>query len=100
MLGWGRRRHRKLQKCNERKKGFHHHKGFGKHCDISLDKALEHKKYVIMSNPDRKTVEMGVFNGGIITVHKNDGTDPNLVVAVGESRYIISRDVAKRIVVR
>ena len=99
MLGWGKGRHRKSHNCTGEKRCIHG-KGFG-HChNTTLNNAVVNKKYVILSNPDRKTVEMGVFNGGIITVQKNDSTDPNLVIAVGESRYIMSRAVAERIIVR
>jgi len=54
----------------------------------------------VLSNNDRKTIEMGLFNGAIVTVIKNHLNDVNMVVAVGESRYIISKEVAKKINVR
>jgi Fe2+ transport system protein FeoA len=58
------------------------------------------KKYVIMCNPDKKTMEMGLYVGGLISVQKNVASDPNIVVGVGESRYIIPRELAEKILIR
>ncbi len=55
---------------------------------------------VIISNSDRKTLEMGLFSGALVTVIKNRPSDANLVVAAGESRYIISKEAAVKIQVR
>jgi len=67
---------------------------------ITLAEAEVGKKYIIMHNPDVKTMEMGLYRSGIITVHKNEQENPNIVVGVGESRYIIPRDLAGNIIVR
>jgi Fe2+ transport system protein FeoA len=53
-----------------------------------------------MSNKDRKTLEMGLFSGALVTVIKNHPNDANMVIAVGESRYIIAKDTAQKIQVR
>jgi len=97
---FGRGKNRKFGKGHWRKGS---HRGHGK-CHkfglLPLEAADINKKYIVMCNPDRKTVEMGIFSGGVITVHKNDPTDSNLIVAVGESRYIIPRDLARRILIK
>ncbi len=55
------------------------------------------KKYIILNNPDLKTMEMGIYRGGVITVHKNEEDNQNIVIGVGDSRYIIPRELAGRI---
>ena len=55
---------------------------------------------VVISNGDRKTLEMGLFSGALVHVMKNRPGDANMVVAAGESRYIISKEAAVKIQVR
>lgn len=55
---------------------------------------------IIMSNPDHRTVELGLFSGARIRVEHNDLDEPNMVVAVGESRYAIPKVTAGHILVR
>jgi len=55
---------------------------------------------VVVSNSDRKTLEMGLFTGALVTVMKNQPHAANMVVAAGESRYIISKEAAVKIQVR
>jgi Fe2+ transport system protein FeoA len=43
---------------------------------------------------------MGLFSGALVTVLKNRPRDANMVVAAGESRYIIAKDSACKIQVR
>jgi Fe2+ transport system protein FeoA len=52
---------------------------------------------IVVSNGDRKTLEMGVFSGAPVTVIKNRPHDANMVIATGESRYIISKESAQKI---
>ncbi|OPX29633.1 MAG: hypothetical protein B1H06_01165 [Candidatus Cloacimonas sp. 4484_143] len=106
MFGFGRGR---------RNKDFGHHRqrcdqpGHGKGCGcgrygisrcINLDEAAVGQRYRVIANPDKKTMEMGIYRTGVITVHKNEEGNPNIVVGVGESRYIIPRDLAKKIVIK
>lgn len=88
-------------------RGMKHKHQCGKRCHryrdrdyASLNQAELGKKYVIVCNPDRKTFEMGIFAGGIISVQKNDPNDNNIVVGVGNSRYIIPRELAERILIQ
>jgi len=55
---------------------------------------------VVVSNSDRKTLEMGLFSGALVHVMKNRPGDANMVVAAGESRYVISKEAAAKIQVR
>jgi Fe2+ transport system protein FeoA len=54
----------------------------------------------VVSNGDRKTLEMGLFSGAAVRVIKNRPNDANLVIAAGEGRYILSKEAARKIQVR
>jgi Fe2+ transport system protein FeoA len=88
-LGKGFGKHRRKERCGRRHRRFQ--------CASILTEAEVGKKYIILNNPDIKTMEMGLYRGGIITVHKNEEDNPNIVVGVGESRYIIPRELAEKI---
>jgi len=95
MFGWrkghgkGRMRRRRLRRVFEHENQI-----------FTLNEALEGIPCIVVENPDKKTVEMGIYVGNTVVVQKNDRNEPNIVVAVGESRYIIPRDLAKRILIR
>ncbi|MDD3050928.1 MAG: FeoA family protein [Candidatus Cloacimonetes bacterium] len=65
----------------------------------TLADCLENEEMIIARNLDRKTVEMGLFCGANIKVIRNNENDQNLIVVVGDSRYIISREIAQMIYV-
>ena len=67
---------------------------------INLNEAEENKRYIVFINQDKKTIELGMYVNSIISVQKNDPNEQNIVVRVGESRYIIPRDIAKNIIVK
>jgi Fe2+ transport system protein FeoA len=54
----------------------------------------------ITCNHDHKTVERGLYTGVLIRVLRNEPHEPNLVVAVGDARYVLDRRIAERIRVR
>ncbi len=91
MFGFGKGVNGKRHK----QKHCHRH---GKHHNLNCGKLG--KKYKVISNPDKKTVEMGIFSGSMVEVQKNETTEPNIIVGVGESRYIIPRELAERILIR
>jgi len=66
---------------------------------ISLDQTKVDTEYSIVCNPYLKYFEMGLSHGSPILVIKNTSSDRNLIIGVGDSRYIISRNIAKRIMV-
>ncbi|MCK4654308.1 MAG: ferrous iron transport protein A [Candidatus Cloacimonetes bacterium] len=86
-----------------RRKGNRMHGGrHGRHrrVPVNLNGAIPGNKYIVKFNPDKKTIEMGIYAGSIISVQKNEFDDPNIIVAVGESRYIIPRKTAEQILIK
>ncbi len=55
---------------------------------------------LVVANSDRKTMEMGIFNGTRIHLLQNHENEPNLVIALGDSRYTVPREIAAQISVR
>ncbi|HKL21062.1 MAG TPA: FeoA family protein [Tichowtungia sp.] len=69
-------------------------------CAHPLSDFAQGANVVVVANKDRKTLEMGLFAGALVTVLKNRPRDNKMLVAVGESRYIIDKEAAKKISVR
>ena len=69
-------------------------------CAHPLSDFAQGASVVVVSNKDRKTLEMGLFTGAHVTVLKNRPRDGNMLVAAGESRYIIDKEAAAKIQVR
>lgn len=74
--------------------------GDGICCAHPLSDFAQGAEVVVISNADKKTLEMGLFSGAFVRVMKNRPNDANMVVAAGESRYIISKEAAAKISVR
>ncbi|MCC7299961.1 MAG: ferrous iron transport protein A [Verrucomicrobia bacterium] len=74
--------------------------GQGICCAHPLSDFAQGADVVVISNSDKKTLEMGLFSGALVHVMKNRPGDTSMVVATGESRYIISREAAGKIQVR
>lgn len=68
-------------------------------CDI-LSGVHSDSAVLITCNHDHKTVERGLYTGVQIRVLRNEPGEPNLVVAVGDARYVLDRRIAERIRVR
>ena len=66
-------------------------------CAHPLSDFAQGAHVVVLSNQNRKTLEMGLFSGAYVTVLKNRPRDANMVVATGESRYIIDKEAAAKI---
>ena len=84
---------RQQQRCGRRV-------GQGLCCAHPLSDFAQGADVVVISNSDRKTLEMGLFSGALVHVMKNRPGDTSMVVAAGESRYIISKEAAGKIQVR
>ena len=84
---------RQQQRCGRRV-------GQGLCCAHPLSDFAQGADVVVVSNGDRKTLEMGLFSGALVHVMKNRPGDTSMVVAAGESRYIISKEAAVKIQVR
>jgi Fe2+ transport system protein FeoA len=54
----------------------------------------------VYSNNDLHTIERGIYIGAKITILRNETEEPNLIVAVGDSRYVLDRRIAQKIDVR
>ncbi len=65
----------------------------------TLDLCEEKKRVRIISNPDLKTVELGLHSNALIRVVSNQ-KGQNLVVQIYEQRYAIPREIAKNIEVK
>jgi len=89
------RRFRK-RKCNQRC-GREAGAGQPACCAHPLSDFAQGADLVVTSNSNRKTLEMGLFTGASVQVIKNRPNDANMVVAAGESRYIISKEAAVKI---
>jgi len=87
------------RKCRQRR-GQEPGEGQGIYCEHPLSDFAQGADVVIISNKDRKTLEMGLFAGALVKVIKNGSGDANMVVAAGESRYIIAKEAAEKIQVR
>ena len=69
-------------------------------CSDCLANAQEGRVVVIACNSDHKTMERGIYTGVEVKVLRNECKEPNLIVAVGDARYVLDRRIAKRIKVR
>lgn len=54
----------------------------------------------VYCNADVQTIERGLYLGVNVMVQRNDSNEPNMIVAVGDSRYVLDRRVAQNIRVR
>ena len=88
---------RKRRRCQQR---GGEGRGAGICCAHPLSDFAQGAHVVVISNSNKKTLEMGLFTGALVTVMKNRPTDANMVVATGESRYIIAKAAAAEIQVR
>lgn len=87
----------------------HHQRGNGwnngrrRKCKIAnsivLTETKENKDYQVVFNSQLKLIEMGLFAGAKLTVVKNDSSNPNIIVNVSDSKYMISKEIAEDILV-
>ncbi|MBW6514892.1 MAG: ferrous iron transport protein A [Candidatus Syntrophosphaera sp.] len=67
---------------------------------ISLADLTPGREAVITCNTDIKTIERGLYSGKRVSAFRNDTDEPNIVIAVGDARYVMDRRVARQIRVR
>lgn len=67
---------------------------------LSLAELCAGRQARIICNNDIKTIERGLYHGQQVSILRNEPTEPNLVVAVGEARYALDRRIAALISVR
>ncbi len=64
-----------------------------------LSECKEDTTHIIIDNSDKQSMEMGLFGGATVRVIRNSIGSPNMVVGVGDSRYMLSKDTALKILV-
>jgi len=67
---------------------------------IGLDELAPGRDAVITCNNNVRTIERGLYHGRRVSAFRNEPGEPNLVIAVGDSRYVMDRRVAKLVRVR
>lgn len=67
---------------------------------ISLADLETGREGIITCNSDIKTIERGLYSGKRVSSFRNNPDEPNLVIAVGDSRYVLDRRVSRQIMVK
>jgi len=81
--------------CHKRFRNRHSENGL-----LPLDMTEENHRYVVVSNANKKTLEMGIYPGIILEVQKNSFDDTNLIIKINDSRLIVPCNIAKAITVK
>ncbi|MCB5262717.1 MAG: ferrous iron transport protein A [Candidatus Cloacimonetes bacterium] len=88
--GWGRGIFRNKPQCATCQRGD---------C-IPMSELEKGRSATVHCNNDLRTIERGIYLGALITMFRNDLEEPNIIVAVGDSRYVLDRRIAQNIRVR
>ena len=64
---------------------------------VSLTDLSEGKRGTVICNNNIRTIERGVYMGARIIVLRNEQYEPNIIIAVGDARYVLDRRIAKEI---
>jgi Fe2+ transport system protein FeoA len=67
---------------------------------VNLDKCLEDTRVLIRTNPDIKTLEMGLCSGASLRVLRNDNSDASMIVCLYGQSYVIPKKIAEQIEVK
>lgn len=67
---------------------------------MGLDLLPEGTNAVVICNQNLSTIERGLYIGMQVSVFRNEQNEPNIIVAVGDARYVLDRRVAKEIRVK
>ena len=74
------------------------------HCQrgdcLPLSEIIEGKSGTVYCNNDLRTIERGIYIGSKISIFRNETQEPNIIVAVGDARYVLDRRIAETIRVR
>lgn len=54
----------------------------------------------VFCNNDLRTIERGIYVGAKILIFRNEIDEPNIIISVGDSRYVLDRRIAMNIRVR
>ena len=64
---------------------------------LALADLTEGMQGTVYCNNDLRTIERGIYVGARISIFRNEAEEPNLVVAVGDARYVLDRRIARDI---
>jgi Fe2+ transport system protein FeoA len=92
--GFGKGRRGEGKKLRKRRHGFHLQPA------MPLTHAQENRKYIVVSNLNRKTLEMGIYPNAILEVIKKGDKDSNMIIKIHDAQIIIPPNVAKEITVK
>ncbi|MBP7310504.1 MAG: ferrous iron transport protein A [Candidatus Cloacimonetes bacterium] len=67
---------------------------------LGLDSLLEGSTAIITCNRHLPTIERGLVQGVHIEMFRNDLAQPNVIIAVGDARYVLDRRIAREIRVK
>ncbi len=67
---------------------------------INLAELSPGREAVVTCNNDLRTIERGLYHGRRVSAFRNESGEPNLVISVGDSRYVLDRRLAMLIKVR
>ncbi|MCK9309579.1 MAG: ferrous iron transport protein A [Candidatus Cloacimonetes bacterium] len=67
---------------------------------LSLTDLPSGEKAIITCNKHLLIIERGLYQGMTLTMHRNDSDEPNVIVAVGDARYVLDRRIAREIRVK
>jgi Fe2+ transport system protein FeoA len=51
----------------------------------------------VSCNNDIRTIERGIYIGAKIQIFRNEADEPNIIISVGDARYVLDRRIAKSI---
>jgi len=64
---------------------------------LPLNAIPEGTQVIITRNQHLPTIERGICQGVQVTMFRNDSSQPNVIVAVGDARYVLDRRIAREI---
>lgn len=67
---------------------------------IPMTELEKGRSATVHCNTDLRTIERGIYLGALITMFRNELDEPNIIVAVSDSRYVLDRRIAQEIRVR
>lgn len=81
-----------------------HRRHHGRTCPYkdyqTLNQVQENEAVMVVCNPDKKTLEMGIFPGAKVIMMRNFDTEQNLIIAIENGRFIVARNIANRIKIK
>ena len=63
----------------------------------TLNQVMDAESVIVVCNPHRRTLEMGISPNSIVSMIRNHDSEPNLIVAIDNGRLIVAKKVAERI---